>query len=174
MSFVTEDPDLAEYHFIPDIASLSERMRSCLEETEELPRDFTTLFDMNLFKFDTDKIPEAVSLYKELSVKHEPLTLITPQFETPMPPLQAAVFPPALKEFPPPSLDLFDLDEQFSSEKNRLAQASNKCTDGDLEYYVQECGEILGLTQAIQDDNPMAILSHMMKELIKFKKHNQD
>jgi hypothetical protein len=27
------------------------------------------------------------------------------------------VFPPSLKELPPPSLDLFDLDEQFASEK---------------------------------------------------------
>ena len=29
--------------------------------------------------------------YKEVSVKHEPLTLITPEFETPLPPLQPAV-----------------------------------------------------------------------------------
>ena len=30
-------------------------------------------------------------------VKHEPLKLITPQFETPLPPLQAAVFPPSFR-----------------------------------------------------------------------------
>lgn len=29
--------------------------------------------------------------YEQLNVKHEPLTLITPQFETPLPPLQPAV-----------------------------------------------------------------------------------
>jgi intraflagellar transport protein 52 len=28
---------------------------------------------------------------------------------------------------PPPSLELFDLDEQFSSEKVRVAQITNKC-----------------------------------------------
>jgi intraflagellar transport protein 52 len=50
-------------------------------------------------------------------LKHEPLTLIPPQFETPMPALQAAVFPPTLKDLAPPSLDLYDLDEQFASEK---------------------------------------------------------
>jgi intraflagellar transport protein 52 len=70
-----------------------------------------------LFKFDTDLIPEAIALYKDLNIKHEPLTLITPQFETPMPPLQEAVFPPSLNELPPPNLDLFYLDEQFSSER---------------------------------------------------------
>lgn len=29
--------------------------------------------------------------YEDLRVKHEPLLLITPQFETPLPPLQPAV-----------------------------------------------------------------------------------
>jgi intraflagellar transport protein 52 len=38
-----------------------------------------------------------------------------------MPALQSAVFPPSLKELPPPGLDLFDLDEQFASEKIRMA-----------------------------------------------------
>jgi intraflagellar transport protein 52 len=38
-----------------------------------------------------------------------------------MPNLQAALFPPSLKELPPPGLELFDLDEQFSSEKIKMA-----------------------------------------------------
>lgn len=37
------------------------------------------------------------------------------------------VFQPAFRDLPPPMLDLFDLDETFSSEKVRLAQLSNKC-----------------------------------------------
>ncbi len=37
------------------------------------------------------------------------------------------VFQPAFRDPPPPMLDLFDLDETFSSEKVRLAQLSNKC-----------------------------------------------
>ena len=37
------------------------------------------------------------------------------------------MFPPQFRELPPPCLDLFDLDEQFSSEKVRLAQQTNKC-----------------------------------------------
>lgn len=86
-----------------------------------MPRDFTTLFHNKLYKFDTDLIPEAIKLYTTLGVKHEPLTLIPPQFETPMPGLQAAVFPPTLKDLPPPSLDLYDLDEQFASEKVKMA-----------------------------------------------------
>ena len=90
---------------------------------------------------------------EELGVKHEQLTLIPPQFETPLPPLQPAVcvcvcvcvcacvrvynmiasdaclqvVPPTFHELPPPSLDLFDLDEHFSSEQARIAQLTNKC-----------------------------------------------
>ena len=82
--------------------------------------------------------------YEQLGVKHEPLRLITPQFETPLPPLQAAVFPPTFRELPNPQLELFDLDEAFSSEKARLAQITNKCTDDDIEYYVREGADILG------------------------------
>ena len=36
-------------------------------------------------------MPEVLGLYEELGVKHEPLRLIAPRFETPFPPLQLAV-----------------------------------------------------------------------------------
>ena len=96
-----------------------------------------------------------INAYKELGIKHEPLRLITPQFETPLPPLQvrsinlnmvsnyltgspqAAVFPPQFRNLDDPKLELFDLDEAFSSEKSRLAQITNKCGEEDLEYYIR-------------------------------------
>ena len=93
------------YHHLPDCEALSERVKCCLQESEEVTKDFTTLFDETLFKFDTSLIPEAVALYDKLDVKHEPLSLIPPQFEHPLPPLNPAVFPPALRELPPPALD---------------------------------------------------------------------
>ena len=86
---------------------------------QELPKDFQRLFNDNLFKFDTNLIPEAVALYEQLGVKHEPLSLIPPQFECPLPPLNPAVFPPALRELPPPALDQYDLDEHFASPRQR-------------------------------------------------------
>ncbi len=96
---------------MPDITALADRLRSSLQESDELPRNFITLINDKLYKFDTNMIPEALNIYKTLKIKHEPLTLIPPQFETPMPALQAAVFPPTMKDLPPPGLDLFDLDE---------------------------------------------------------------
>jgi len=84
---VKNEPELSEYHHVPDITALADRLRSCLQESYELPKDFTTLFNEKLYKFDTDLIPETLELYKTIGVKHEPLTLIPPQFETPMPAL---------------------------------------------------------------------------------------
>ena len=57
---------------------------------------------------------------------------------------------PSLFQFPP--LELFDLDETFSSEKARLVQITNKCTEEDLEFYVRKCGDILGVTNKLPKD----------------------
>ncbi|KAJ3041030.1 Intraflagellar transport protein 52 [Rhizophlyctis rosea] len=191
-SIDANEPDVSDYHYIPDTAKLSDTLRSCLQESEELPKDFTTLFDVDLFRFDTSLIPQAVQLYEvedeileketltcsnlqDMHMKHEPLTLIQPQFETPLPPLQPAVFPPTLRDLPPPSLDLFDLDEHFASERVRLAQVTNKCTDDDLEYYVRECGEILGVTDRLDADKRDArhIVDHVFRSIVQWKKLNQ-
>lgn len=94
-----------------------------------------------------------------LNVKHEPLSLIPPQFETPLPPLQPAVFPPTLREPPPPALDQFDLDEHFASERIRLAQLTNKCSESDLDYFVRESGEILGVQPNLPDDKCVSCTS---------------
>lgn len=91
-----------------------------------MPKNFTKLFNDSLFGFDTKMIPETVEAFSLLGVKHEPLTLIPPAFERPLPQLSAAVFPPIMREPPPPALDRFDLDEHFASDRIRLAQITNK------------------------------------------------
>uniref|UniRef100_A0A7S3DER4 Intraflagellar transport protein 52 n=1 Tax=Palpitomonas bilix TaxID=652834 RepID=A0A7S3DER4_9EUKA len=168
------EPDLHDYNYVPDIEALAERPRSCLQEAEELPRDFSTLFDDGMFRFDTSHIPSAVNLYDEMDVKHDTLTLIPPQFEAPLPPLQPAAFPPTLHDIANPALDLFDLDEQFASEKVRLAQLTNKCTEDDLDYYVKECCDVLGVTQRLPDERKGAkdALAFVLQQLVNFKKLN--
>ncbi|XP_041672451.1 intraflagellar transport protein 52 homolog [Cheilinus undulatus] len=171
-----KDPEITDYTMLPDTGCLSEQFRECLQEGDENPRDFTSLFVMPLSNLSMDTLPEVISAYKQLNVKDEPLQLITPQFETPLPPLQPSVFPPALSDLPPPMLDLFDLDETFSSEKVRLAQLTNKCTDDDLEFYVRKCGEILGVTTKLDKDQRDAkhILEHVFFQVVEFKKLNQE
>ena len=162
------------YTYIPNIISLSDKIKSCLEEAKEPPRNFNDLYDMSLFKIDNNLVPESIELYDKLNVKHEILSIIPPQFETPLPPLQLAVFDPIIKDFQVPNLELYDLDEQFANEKIKLAQVTNKCNDEDLEYYIKECSDILGISGKIDNkDDPKAVLAYVMKELINYKKLNQ-
>jgi intraflagellar transport protein 52 len=185
---IDEDrPEYGEIVSVPDTEALAERLRSCLQETEELPVDFTVLFDHNLFKYDTNLVPEAIKLYEKLNVKHETLSLIPPQFEVPLPPLQPAVFMPTMREAAPPALDLFDLDEHFSTDKLRLNQLTNKCTDNDLDYYCREAGEILAIADIIREEatteekesgaeryTANKVLAYVLKKLVQYKKFDQD
>ena len=132
---------------------------------------------------------------QKLHVKHEPLTLIPPQFEVPLPPLQPAVFMPPMRELPPPALDLFDLDQEFATEKSRMAQLANKCTsESDLDYFVRESGNILGVLDSMEKEREgggketrtgqfaigkheltsKQILFHALKKLVHFKKMDPD
>ncbi|KAL7057561.1 hypothetical protein AAHC03_016925 [Spirometra sp. Aus1] len=171
-----QDPEIDTYLQIPDIASLANNLKACLQESDEIPRNISSVFDQSLFSMNTSLVPKALSAYEKLRVKHEPLSLITPEFETPLPPLQPAVFPPNFRELGPPPLELFDLDEQFSTEKARLAQETNKCTEEDLEYYISNCGEICGLSQKIPAAKRTArnILELALLELVELKKLNQE
>jgi len=170
-----EDPDVADYHFLPHTEKLASQLRSALQEGEEVPRDFTTLYDQSIFNINTSAVPDTVEAYKVLGVKHEPLKLINPQFETPLPPLAPAVFAPNFREPMAPALDLFDLDDCFSSEKVRLAQLTNKCNDDDLEYYIRECGAIVGITNKLDKGKRSGkdILEHVFRKVVEFKKLNQ-
>mmetsp|Transcript_34384 Transcript_34384/g.74262 ORF Transcript_34384/g.74262 Transcript_34384/m.74262 type:complete len:115 (+) Transcript_34384:66-410(+) len=83
--------------------------------------------------------------------------------------VSGAFFPPAIREPPPPALELFDLDENFASEANRLAYLTNKCAgDGDIEYYVMEAGHILGL-QMPEDTGARAVLGEVFKRIAQWK-----
>ena len=113
-----------------------------------------------------------IQAYHELEVKQKPLGLIKPNFEVPTPPLRPAVYPPQFRDLPPPGLDLYDLDEQFASERVRLAQLCNKCGNDDLEYFVRECGEILGVSTKITsaDRDGKHILGHIFEQIVEAKK----
>ncbi|KAL9643953.1 hypothetical protein ABK040_005422 [Willaertia magna] len=168
-------PEINDYQYLPDSKSLAERVKPCLQESEELPIDFTELFVDRMFKFDNDLIPEAVKLYGQLGIKHSPLTLIPPSFETPLPALRPAVYPPTLREPVPPEIDLFDLDEQFASEDARLAQLTNRCTDEDADYFIQKAGEIVGISRVLKHElasSSKHILEFLLRQIVQFKKLN--
>lgn len=156
---------------VPDIAELADNLKSCFQESEDISGDITTMFDNELFRLDIDAIPDTVRLYDMLGLKHEPLTLIAPQFEVPLLGLAPAVFPPITKEPPSPPLELFDLDEEFAQERVRLAQCTNKCNNKDLEYFVREAGDILGVSDKVNNrTNPKSIIRYLFEQIVNFKR----
>ena len=55
-----------------------------------------------------------------------------------------------------------------------MAQLTNKCTDEDLEYYIRECGEILGITEKLEGERDgKHILEFVFKSIANWKKLNQ-
>ncbi|KAL0031916.1 hypothetical protein WJX79_005109 [Trebouxia sp. C0005] len=164
------EPKVLEPQHLPDTEVLAEAFRGCLQEGDPMPEDWRTLIDGDLFSIDANMVPEAIALYDKLGVKKHALTLIHPQFESPLPPLQPAVFPPAIREPPPPALELFDLDECFATDHERLGNLTNKCMDGgaaDLEYFVQESAHILGLQEQAQDAK--AVLAEVLAQVVAYK-----
>jgi intraflagellar transport protein 52 len=150
---------IQDYTTIPDIIYLADQPKICLVESFDcdIPADFKKLFDMTLYSINNDRLHEVIDIYKKLEIDYEPLKIIKPQFELPLPSTQLAVFPPVFSDLPAPQLELFDLDEAFSSEKSQITQLTNKCFNHadksmkkvdqkELEYFIRECGRILGIS----------------------------
>ena len=54
-----------------------------------------------VYNLDTSLVPKVLESFQMVGVKHEPLKLIPPQFETTLPGLQVAIFPPQFCALPP-------------------------------------------------------------------------
>lgn len=168
-----ENPEILDYTPVPDIEHLAEEPISCLQEGEAVPVDFTHLFSKELFELDNRIMIEVHKAYEQMQMEREPLKLIKPQFETPLPSLQPAIFPPNFRVPDKPKLELFDLDDAFSSSQTRLMQVANKCTDADLEYYVKECALVLGVESATKI-SAKAILHNILTKIVQYKKVSDD
>ncbi|XP_053676208.1 intraflagellar transport protein 52 homolog [Anopheles nili] len=181
------DLEINDYAVIPDTIYLAEQPKICLMDSldYDIPADFKKLFDMSLYSINNDLLRDVISTYEKLDVQYEPLKIIKPQFEIPLPPLQLAVFQPIFSDLPAPPLELFDLDEAFSSEKVQIAQLTNKCLspghegphtidEKELGYFIQECGRILKVCQDDQKMSPKEILNAISVKIAHYKKLDKD
>ena len=138
--------DFEEKEIVPDIASLSNLIKPCLQEIEPLPQDYTTLLCDDQFGLTMEHIPKVIDAYKTLNVPYEPLTLIEPHFNCPHPPLRMATHAPTMLAQPSPELELFDLDDCLTDARTRLVRLGGKYVDDcDLTNYILEAGWILGV-----------------------------
>jgi intraflagellar transport protein 52 len=148
---------------ISDIRVLSFNFRGCLDGADPLTDDISTLFTTDtdkLFRLRNDSVPEALSLYSSLKVKEEALSLIAPEFLTPMPRLTCAVHLPRFPELPPPALELFDLADQFLPPDVRLAHLTHKCMQL-MNKKQQDDGSSSSATINISGEE---LLAHYVKE----------
>lgn len=58
-----EDPDISDYNMIPDTCKLADQLRVCLQESDEVPADYTRLFDTRLYSISTSLVPAAIKVY---------------------------------------------------------------------------------------------------------------
>lgn len=82
-----------DYTIIPDTIYLAEQPKACLVESIDcdIPADFKKMFDIHLHSINTNLLRDVIKVYDKLGVQYEPLKIIKPQFEIPLPPLQLAV-----------------------------------------------------------------------------------
>jgi len=76
---------------VPDTARMAENLKVSLNAPQDIPASYMDLFDFNLTSINTTHFLHAKISYELLGVKYEPLKLIMPEFETPLPALQASV-----------------------------------------------------------------------------------
>lgn len=55
-----DEPEVADYHQIPDVASIAADIKACLQEGDEVPRDITSLFNSSLYIMDTSNVTKAI------------------------------------------------------------------------------------------------------------------
>ena len=169
------DHVVGDYLHTPETAKIAGRQRGFLMEGFELPRDFTELFDDKVYHVNTDLISEASDLYHRLMVKKEILSLIAPQLECPLPPLQPSVFPPVVSELQPPALDMFDLEHAFARDRTRLANVYMQCAMGECDAFktfVQKGAKICGfpcLEERLGSVVCRFLLSTLFHQLVKYK-----
>ena len=52
----------------PDTSLLAEQVKTCLQESDEVPPDITSLFDNSLFMLDTSIVPKAIKYVYSFSI----------------------------------------------------------------------------------------------------------
>ena len=171
-----EHPEVTERWYTPDVASMSERLRSCIQESERMKPDIRDNFDDGLFRMDLSFVTDTQELAQVLGLKNEPLETVAPQFDTALPPLTPAIFPPQMREPPGPVLELFDLDDAFASPKARLAQLAQRTTPKNAEKFAVQAAKILGILPKLPADKQTGrnVLEYVFTQVVRWKRQTQD
>lgn len=171
-----EHPEVTERWYTPDVMSMSEKLRSCIQESEKMRGDFTQNFERGLFRMDMSFVHDAQQVASTLGLKNEPLETVTPQFDTALPPLTPAVFPPQMREPNGPVLELFDLDDAFALPKTRLAQLAQRTPPKNVEKFIIQSAKILGILPRLSEDKKSGkhVLEYVFSQVVRWKRQSND
>jgi intraflagellar transport protein 52 len=171
-----EHPEVTERYHTPDISSMSERLRSCIQESEKMSSNLVDNFYRGRFTMDLGSISETEKLAQTLGLKNEPLEIVAPRFDTALPPLTPAVYPPQMKDPPGPVLELFDLDDAFASSKTRLAQLAQRTNPKNAEKFTVQAARILGILPKLpaEKQTGRGVLEYVFTQVVRWKRQNQD
>uniref|UniRef100_A0A1B6HN52 Uncharacterized protein n=1 Tax=Homalodisca liturata TaxID=320908 RepID=A0A1B6HN52_9HEMI len=65
----SDDPEITDYCQVPDTCHLADLPRGCLQEAvDDVPTDYTRLFDHSLSSVNMDMVPAVLAAYEELQV----------------------------------------------------------------------------------------------------------
>jgi intraflagellar transport protein 52 len=169
-----EHPDVTERYYTPDVTIMSERLRSCIQESA-MSSDLIRNFYGERFTMDLGHISETEKLAQTLGLKNEPLEIVAPRFDTALPPLTPAVYPPQMKDPPGPVLELFDLDDAFASSQTRLAQLAQRTNPKNAEKFTVQAAKILGLLPKLPSEKQTGrgVLEYIFTQVVRWKRQNQ-
>lgn len=57
--------------------------------------------------------------------------------------------------------------------RTKLSHLTNKSTNADVDYYITEAANVLGMKDKVNTSNPKEVLLHVMNSIIKFKMSTQ-
>ena len=171
-----EHPELSERWYTPDVTAMSEKLRACIQESEKMKPDIADNFDKGLFKMDMSFVADAANVANTLGIVDEQLDIVKPVFDTSLPPLTPAVFPPQMREPKGPVLELFDLNDIFASKTARLAMLAQKTPPKNIEKFILQCAKILSINQKLPAGKESAkdVLEYVFKYIVRCKRSAQD
>lgn len=169
------NPDISDYNPVPELALLCNNPMLYLSESEEVPADYTTLFLKEIKRITNRPLFDVGRAFEEFQIEKRSLQMIRPHFETPLPPLEPAVFAPVFRALTKPELELYDLDNEFSSIPNKLTKLANKCENKDMGFFIRESAIILGLNFVPKDTQQMKeIVYNLANTIDAYRKVNNE
>ena len=161
-------PKISDYRFMPCLSELAEGPFYCWKPLlEPLPDDITTLASMELYDCGLRYYDEVMHAFEQLGLdpSSQMSGMIKPAYRIePFRLIPALPLPSFGSLLDPPELELVDFDDMMESSQVRLTRLANRCSESDIEQFLQEGAGIVGFN--CESENPFDILDLIAHKLL--------